>query len=92
MSYDNAIIIKSANSAVRTVPRKDGTKMQFNEQTAAIESGDEFPRPFKITLDDDQKPYPPGRYYVDPASYVVNKWDGLEFGRRMKLIPLPPTK
>lgn len=89
----NVIIVKSANSAVRTINRKDGTKMQFNEQTAAIESGDEFPRPFKLTLDDDQKPYPPGVYYVDPASFQVNKYDGLEFGRRVKLCPMPvPAK
>lgn len=88
----NVIVIKSANSAVRTINRKDGTKIQFNEQTCAIESGEEFPRPFKITLDDDQKPYPPGQYYVDPACYVVNKYDSIEFGRRVKLCPLPPTK
>lgn len=88
----NLILIKSANSAVRTINRKDGTKMQFNEQTAAIECGEEFPRPFKITLDDDQKPYAPGAYYIDPACFVVNKYDGLEMGRRVKLLPLPQGK
>lgn len=88
----NVILIKSANSAVRTINRKDGTKMQFNEQTAAIECGEEFPRPFKITLDEDQKPYAPGSYYVDPASFNVNKYDGLEMGRRVKLLPLPSSK
>lgn len=85
----NVIIVKSANSAVRTIRKQDGTKVQFNEQTCAIENGEEFPRPFKITLDDDQKPYAPGVYYVDPSSFVVNKYDGLEMGRRVKLTPMP---
>ena len=86
----NAIIVNSANSAVRTIPaRGDRAKIQFNEQTCAIETGEEFPRPFRISLDDDQKPYPPGRYYIDPASFVVNKFDSLEMGRRIKLLPLP---
>ncbi|MET4727143.1 hypothetical protein ABIE09_000937 [Lysobacter enzymogenes] len=92
MTQLNVIIIKSQNSAVRTVPRKDGTKMHFNEQSCAIDCGDEFPRPFKINLDDEQKPYPPGTYYVDPSSFEVNKFGSLEMGRRVKLVPLPPTK
>lgn len=85
----NVIIVKSANSAVRTIRKQDGTKVQFNEQVCAIECGEEFPRPFKITLDDDQKPYPPGVYYVDPVSFTVNKYDGLDMGRRVKLAPMP---
>lgn len=85
----NVVVVKSANSAVRTINRKDGTKVQFNEQTAALECGEEFPQPFKITLDDDQKPYPPGIYYIDPVSYKVNQYQGLEFGRRIKLAPMP---
>lgn len=89
----NSIIVKTANSAVRTINRKDGTKVQFNEQTAALECGEEFPRPFKFTLDDDQKPYPPGAYYIDPSSFTVNKYDSLEMGRRVKLSPMPaPAK
>lgn len=85
----NVIIVKSANSAVRTITKRDGTKISFNEQTAAIECGEEFPRPFKITLDENQKPYAPGVYYIDPASFNVNKYDGLEFGRRVTLSPMP---
>lgn len=85
----NLILVKSANSVVKTVRRKEGSDLHFNEQTCAIETGDEFPRPFKLTLDDDQKPYPPGHYMVDPSSFVVNKYDSLELGRRVKLIPFP---
>lgn len=86
----NVIVVKSANSAVRTIPAREGrAKIQFNEQVCAIETGEEFPRPFRISLDDEQKPYAPGYYYVDPASFVVNKYDSLELGRRIKLLPLP---
>lgn len=85
----NLILIKSANSAVRTINKRDGTKISFNEQTAAIECGEEFPRPFKVTLEENQKPYQPGYYYVDPASFVVNKYDSLELGHRVKLLPMP---
>lgn len=85
----NAIIVKSANSAVRSINRKDGTKIQFNEQTCAIECGEEFPRPFKIQLEENQKPYPPGVYQIDPSSFQVNKYDGLEFSRRITLVAVP---
>lgn len=91
----NLIIVKSANSAIRTITKGDGTKISFTEQTAAIECGEEFPRPFKVQLEENQKPYPPGVYYVDPVSFQVNKYDGLELARRVKLAPMPapaPTK
>lgn len=84
----NCIVVKSSNSKVKTVPMKDGTKLHFNEQTCAIETGDEFPRPFKITLEDNQEPYPPGRYTVDPSSFQVDKYDNLMLGRRVRLLPL----
>jgi hypothetical protein len=85
----NAIIIKSANSAVRTIQRKDGTKVQFNEQTAAIESGGDFPRPFRFTLDENQAPYPQGHYSLDASSFEVGDFDSLRVARRIVLIPMP---
>jgi len=85
----NAIIIRSINTSVKTIPaRGDRAQMQFVEQVAAIDVGEEFPRPFKLTLEADQKPYPPGQYMVDPASLVVGKYDRIELGR-LKLLPLP---
>lgn len=86
------ILIKTAASAVRTINRKDGTKMQFNEQVAAIENGEDFPRPFRITLDDNQQPYAPGRYMLDPSCLEVGDFDALRVGRRVKLLPLPAAK
>lgn len=85
----NLIVIKSANSSVRSITKRDGTKISFVEQVAAIDCGDEFPRPFRLNLAEDQKPYPPGHYYIDPASFIVNKYDGLEIGRRVVLSPMP---
>lgn len=92
MSQANCIVIKTAASAVRTITKRDGTKVQFNEQTAALEVGEDFPKPFKFTLDDNQQPYPPGRYMLDPASLEVGDYDALKVGRRVKLLPLPASK
>lgn len=85
----NAIIIKSANSAARTIKRKDGTSVTFIEQTGAIETGEDFPRPFRFTLEEGQKPYQPGAYYLDSASLEVGDYDALKIGRRVKLLSLP---
>lgn len=70
--------------------------MQFNEQSAAIEAGEDFPRPFKFNLEENQKPYPPGRYVLDSASLMVGDFDSLKVGRRISLIRIgdlmPPAK
>lgn len=85
----SAIIIKSAVSSVRKIERQGKPVLFFNEQIAAIDIGDDFPRPFRITLDDNAPPYAPGRYYVDPACLEVGDFDSLKVGRRVKLLPLP---
>lgn len=88
----SCIIVRSRNSTARTITRKDGTKVTFTEQKAAIDIGEEFPAPFAITLDENQEPYAPGTYYVCPSSFKINEYGGLMFGRRVKLIPLPAEK
>lgn len=89
----NCIIVKTANSSVRKIRRKDGSEVQFVEQSVAIENGDDFPQPFRITLDDDQKPYQPGAYQVCPSSFRVGQYGDLQVGRRIKLVPVAtPTK
>lgn len=88
----NAIVIKTAASAVRTITKRDGTKISFTEQTAAIDCGDDFPRPFRFNLDEGQQPYKPGRYYIDPSSFEVGDFDALKIGRRVKLLELPSGK
>lgn len=85
----NSIVIKSGTATPRLIKRKDGTQMIFNEQRAAIETGEDFPRPFTINLQDGQPPYPPGRYLLDPASLEVGDFDSLKVSRRIVLMPAP---
>jgi hypothetical protein len=87
----NCIVVKSGTATPRLIKRKDGTQMIFNEQRAAIESGEDFPRPFTINLQDGQPAYPPGRYLLDPASLEVGDFDALKVGRRILLMPAPPV-
>lgn len=85
----NCIVIKSGTATPRLIKRKDGTQMIFNEQRAAIESGEDFPRPFTINLQEGQAAYPAGRYLLDPASLEVGDFDALKVGRRILLMPAP---
>lgn len=85
----NCIIIKTGTAFPRAIKCKDGTQMIFNEQKAAIESGEDFPRPFTINLGDGQPPYPPGKYLLDVSSLEVGDFDSLKVSRRISLIPVP---
>ncbi len=88
--YMNAIIVRSTNAVIRTIPARNGKpEMKFIEQRAAIDTGEEFPQPFNLTLDEGQQPYTAGTYYVCPSSFRPNQYGGLELGRRIKLQPLP---
>lgn len=87
----NCIIIKTGTAMPRAIKRKDGTQMIFNEQKAAIECGEDFPRPFTINLGDGQPPYPPGKYLLDVSSLEVGDFDSLKVGRRIALIPIPAS-
>lgn len=85
------IIIRSSTVTPREFTSKTtGTKMVFREQAAAIlKSGEDFPHPFRLGLDESQAPYPPGDYQVDPSSFTVGRFDNLEIGRRVVLVPIP---
>ncbi|MEL1264411.1 single-stranded DNA-binding protein [Pseudoxanthomonas putridarboris] len=85
----NCILIKSGTSTPRSIKRKDGTQVIFNEQKAAIEKGEDFPVPFTISLGDGQPPYPPGRYLLDVSSLEVGDFDALKVSRRIALVPVP---
>lgn len=91
MNARGHIIIKSGVATPRAIKRKDGTQMIFTEQKAAIETGEDFPAPFTINLQDGQPPYPPGRYLLDPACLIVGDYDALKIGRRIELVPLPAS-
>jgi hypothetical protein len=90
MSNLPAILVRSANATIRDIPARNGkAAMKFVEQSVAVDKGDDFPQPYKITLDEGQQPYPPGRYYVCPSSFKPNAYGGMELGRRVVLVPLP---
>ena len=92
MNARGHIIIKSGVAVPRAVKRKDGTQMIFTEQKAAIETGEDFPTPFTINLQEGQTAFPPGRYLLDPACLIVGDFDALKVGRRIELVPLPASK
>jgi hypothetical protein len=83
---NNHIVVKSDAVETRNIPARGERKsMTFREQRAAIETGDDFPQPFSITLDDDQRPYAPGLYQLDLSSLEVNEYKGLKVGRCVRL-------
>ncbi len=72
----------------RSFPAREGkAAVSFREQKAAVIREGDFPLPFKLTLDDDQRPYIPGIYQISPESLESGKFGGLEFGRRIRLVP-----
>jgi hypothetical protein len=85
----NFIVIKTQAATLKKIERNGKPTLFFNEQTAAIETGDDFPRPFKLTLKDGQQPYPPGRYQLDVSSCEVGDFDSLKIGRNVVLLPMP---
>lgn len=87
--FTSFILIKSAAATLRKIERQGKPTLYFNEQSAAVEKGGDFPIPFKLTLADDQQPYPPGRYIVDASSFEVGDYGRLTIGRNLKLIPVP---
>jgi len=73
--------------ATRSFPAREGKPAtNFREQKAAVIRENDFPLPFTIGLDEDQMPYKPGTYELCPTSLQSNKYNGLEFGRRIRLL------
>jgi len=84
--------IISENIAVRSFPAREGKAATvFREQKAAIVRPGDFPLPFTVGLDEDQQPYKIGTYDLCPTSLQNNKFGGLEFGRRIRLLTPSPT-
>jgi hypothetical protein len=89
MNIQNAIVIKTAASTLKKIERNGKPTLYFNEQNAAIETGEDFPKPFKLTLGEGEQPYAPGRYVLDVASLDVGDFNALKVGRNVRLIRLP---
>lgn len=84
----NCIVIKTQAATMKKIERNGKPTLYFNEQTAAIETGEDFPRPFKLTLKEGQQPYPPGRYQLDIVSLEVGDFEALKVGRNVVLTPI----
>jgi hypothetical protein len=83
----NAILIKDGAARERTVRGKQGKgDFTVRYQLAAIENGDDFPRPFQLELGRDRAPYAPGRYAIDSASFTTNEYDSLALRRDIELV------
>jgi len=88
MNPNNCIVIKTQAATLKKIERNGKPTLFFNEQAAAIEKGDDFPKPFKLTLGEGQQPYPPGRYQLDVSSLDVGDFESLRIGRNVVLIPV----
>ncbi len=88
----NCIVIKTQAATLKKIERNGKPTLFFNEQLAAIETGEDFPRPFKLTLKEGQQPYAPGRYQLDASSLEVGDFDSLKIGRNVALIAMPKTE
>ena len=84
------IEVKSSDIATRNVVAKTGSRagqaFQIRNQIAYAYviglNGDVAPYPEKIELrlDDQQPPYPPGMYTIDPGCLYVGKFSALTLG------------
>lgn len=88
MNTDACIVIKTQAAKIKKIERNGKPTLFFNEQNAAIETGEDFPKPFKLTLGEGEQPYPPGRYLLCPSSLEVGDFDSLKVGRNIKLVPI----
>ena len=76
----DAVITRSGISARTNKP------YSIREQEAYAHTVDrdgvisKYPQRIKITLGDNQAPYPPGLYTVAPESFYVDRFDSLSLG------------
>lgn len=61
--------------------KEDKPARTFFEQTAYAHLGGKFPSLIKLSMDDDQSPYPAGLYTLHSSSYVINNFGALELKR-----------
>jgi len=74
------VLVKSTNCK-QVVSKKSGVTYFF--QTAALDNGTDFPRPFEILLDDPKKAYAPGEYTFGPDAVYVDNGGKLAISPRL---------
>lgn len=80
------VLVKSTH--LREVASKRTGKVYF-VQTAALEVGDDFPRPFDVLHDDPKKAYPVGKYVFSSDAIYVSRDGKLSVSPR--LVPAVPA-
>ena len=83
------VIVKSAT--LREVASKK-TGALFFIQSAALEQGEDFPKPFDILHDDRKKAYPPGEYVFDATAIYVSRDGKLSVSPRLVPLSKPAAK
>jgi hypothetical protein len=82
------ITVKTSN--VQTETTNKGTVLY--KQFAAIDRGEDHPLVFAITVPEG-RPYAPGDYVLDQASFRNNRFGGLELDPyQIKLVPMKAVK
>lgn len=84
------VIVKSENVVAKQGTSKAGKPYSIREQSAALDTGSDFPIPFRLSLDKDQPAYKPGLYTFSPESYHVSDWGDVGL-RYPKLVALPAS-
>lgn len=81
MNFELAVEVKSEEVQERRGTSKLGKPYVIREQHAYIDLGKAYPSEFRFNLDDQQRPYVPGRYVVDPKCLYIDRYGSLALGR-----------
>ncbi|EGU40224.1 fumarate reductase subunit C, partial [Vibrio scophthalmi] len=72
----------------REIPaRGERSAMKLFSQVAFVHLGGRFPVEFSLSLEENQAPYPAGKYSLHASSFKVGQYGRLEFERNLLLIP-----
>lgn len=86
------ILVKSETVQTRSGNAKNGKPYNIRTQSAALDTGADFPAPIRVTLDHDQPAYKPGAYTLSGDSYQAGQYGDIEVSRFARLVPIPAAK
>lgn len=68
------------------ISAKTNKPYTMREQFAYLHHGKRYPTEFKLTLEDNQHPYPIGKYELDDSSFFVGKFDDLQIKPVLRVV------
>lgn len=86
------IVVESAELREKNGKKKDGSPFSLRTQEAWAYLGRAHPERIELSIWSDQSAYDVGEYTLDPASFMVNRFQGLELRRNIKLVPTSTGK